>query len=165
MEWLGGVISAIKNAGPLLYFAAFIASAALLFLPDNFIVQLGLDQFRQTYRSQAGIVFIASGSLLAAYFLFAVWRVALSPWHNMRLRRSVYQKLTELTDAEKAFLGPFIIADENTVFASINDGIAGGLQAKGLIYRSSNISHGFDWPYNLQPITRRVLKEHPELLI
>ena len=72
MEWVAGVVTAIKNAGPIVYFAALLASAALLFLPDNLITQLGLNDLRQQYRTDVGIVLIISASLLSAHVLFVI---------------------------------------------------------------------------------------------
>ncbi len=45
------------------------------------------------------------------------------------------------------------------------DGLAGGLEAKGILFRSSNFGdplYGFS--HNLQPWARDYLKKHPELL-
>jgi hypothetical protein len=42
------------------------------------------------------------------------------------------------------------------------DGVAMGLEAKKIIYRSSNISApGGTFPYNMQPYARKILNENP----
>jgi Super-infection exclusion protein B len=91
-------------------------------------------------------------------------KVALRPWRDRQFNRAVYKTLSELTMAEKDFLRDFIHGQANTVSAPINDGVAGGLAAKQIIYRPSNISYGMEWPYNLQPVPRKLLTAHPELL-
>jgi hypothetical protein len=164
MELVGSIFTAVINGGWKLYLAAFIASAALLFFPESLVSQLGLEEIRHTYRTYAGIVLVASASLLAVNILSSVVHLALRPWRDRRFNRAVYRTLRELTQPEKDFLRPFIFGDANTVTAPINDGIAGGLEAKKVIYRSSNISYGLEWPYNLQPIPRKLLNAHPELL-
>jgi hypothetical protein len=164
MEFVGSIVTAVIRGGWKLYLAAFIASAALLFIPDSLISQIGLEEIRLTYRTYAGVVFIASASLLLVNIISGIVHIALRPWRDRQFNRAVYRTLGELTQPEKDFLRPFIFGHANTVSAAINDGVAGGLAAKQIIYRSSNISYGFDWPYNLQPTPRKLLKAHPELL-
>jgi hypothetical protein len=164
MEFVGSIFTAVINGGWKIYLAGFIASAGLLFIPDSLMSQIGLEEIRHTYRTYAGIVFIASASLLAVNIISFIVRIALRPWRDRQFNRAVYRTLSELTQAEKDFLREFIHGRANTVWAAINDGVAGGLTAKRIIYRASNISYGFDWPYNLQPVPRKMLSAHPELL-
>jgi len=164
MDVIGSIFTAVVNGGWKLYLAAFIASAALLFVPDSLASQLGLEEIRHTYRTYAGMVFVASASLLAVNIVSFVVNAALRPWRDRQFNKAVYKTLTELTQEEKDFLRSFIHGQANTVSAPINDGVAGGLAAKQIIYRSSNVSHGFDWPYNLQPVPRKLLTANPELL-
>lgn len=164
MEWIGSTISAVINGGWKFYLAAFIASAVLLFIPNSLAVQLGLEEITHTYRTYVGVVFVASTSLLAVNVISFIVQIALKPWRDRQFNQSVYRTLSELTEEEKVFLREFIHGHANTVTAAINDGVAGGLQAKKIIYRASNVSYGFDWPYNLQPISRKLLNAHPELL-
>ena len=77
----------------------------------------------------------------------------------------MYKTLTELTQDEKHFLMPYIFGGVNTQYADLNDGISQGLVAKRILFRSSrlvNILEGI--PYNMQPVARRILSKHPELL-
>jgi hypothetical protein len=164
MDVIGSIFTAVISGGWKLYLAAFIASAALLFIPDALVSQLGLEEIRHTYRTYAGMIFVASASLLAVNVISVVVHAALRPWREHKFNRAVYRTLCELTEHEKDFLRTFIHGQANTVSAPISDGVAGGLAAKQIIYRSSNISQGFDWPYNLQPISRKLLMAHPELL-
>jgi Super-infection exclusion protein B len=164
MEFVGSIFTTVLNGGWKLYLAAFIASAALLFLPDSLVVQLGLDEIRHSYRTYAGIALTASASLIAVTVISGIASIALRPWRDRQFNRSVYKQLRELTEPEKVFLRSFIFGQANTVSAAINDGVAGGLAAKKIIYRSSNFSYGLEWPYNLQPVPRKLLNAHPELL-
>src|SRR5947209_2404967 len=164
MELVGSLLTAIINGGWKLYLAAFIASAALLFFPESLVSALGLDEIRHTYRTYAGVILITSASLLAVNIISFIVRLMLKPWRDRQFNRAVYRTLSDLAQAEKDFLREFIFGHANTVSAPVNDGVAGGLQAKQIIYRSSNISYGLEWPYNLQPIPRKLLNAHPELL-
>jgi len=71
-----------------------------------------------------------------------------------RFKKGLQRKLLELTQAEKEFLRPFILQGDNTRYVSIYDGVANGLQGKGIVYRASNLSvpgtPGILFPWNLQ---------------
>jgi hypothetical protein len=135
-------------------------------LPDTFVTQLGLEELRHTYRTQAGVVLIVSASLIATHLISVMWDIVLSPWRDWRFNRRIFKTLTELTLDEKMFLIPFIGDGQNTQYAEMYDGVAKGLEAKRILYRSSNISApGGAFPYNMQPYARKMLAEHPNLLM
>jgi Super-infection exclusion protein B len=121
-------------------------------------------QFRQLYRGYLGGAFVASISLLAAYGLSAGSDMISSRLDDRRLRRLTLKTLSTLTSDEKRFLRGFIVEGRNTVHASISDGVSGGLVAKCIVYRSSNIIERFAAPFNLQPIARELLTKNPRLL-
>jgi len=164
----GPVVNAIRNAGPQLYTAALVASSLVLFLPDSVIAQIGLTGARETYRLPLGLVFVASASLVAVHTLFSIPGLLTSPWRNWRYRSHVREHLSRLTAQEKQFLRPYIANGEATRHASVTDGIANGLQAKGIVYRAANITlpgqPGLLLPYNLQPIARKILERKCWLL-
>jgi hypothetical protein len=164
MEVVGSIVTAVINGGWKIYFAVFLASTALLFIPDSLVTQLGLEEIRHTYRTYAGIAFVASSSLLLVNVVSFIVKFAMRPWRDRQFNRGVHKTLRELTQAEKDFLREFIHGQANTVSAPVNDGVAGGLAAKHIIYRSSNIAYRMEWPYNLQPIPRKLLNAHTELL-
>jgi hypothetical protein len=163
-EAAGAVIAAVIKAGVPIYVAALIASSLMLFVPDTIAQQIGVVEFRQLYRGYLGGAFVASISLLAAYGLSATSDVINNRLDDRRLRRLTLKTLSMLTSDEKRFLRGFIVEGENTVYAAISDGVSGGLVAKRLVYRSSNIIQGFNAPFNLQPIARKLLTENPRLL-
>lgn len=163
-EAVGAIIAAVLKVGVPIFFAAFVATAIALFLPDSAAKILGIVDFRQTYAAYLGGTLIASASLLAAYGISALSSIFYSRLDEQRMRRNYLRILRELTTEEKLFLRPYISENENTSYRAISDGIAGGLTAKRLIYRAANISHGFNFPYNLQPVVRRLLNENPDLL-
>lgn len=163
-EAIGAIIAAVIKVGVPIYVAALIASTLLLFLPDSAAHQIGIDEFRQLYRGYLGAAFVASVSLLAASGLSATSHVIGNRLDDRRLRRLTLDTLGMLTSDEKQFLRGFIVEGQNTVHAPLSDGVSGGLVAKQVVYRSSNIFHGFTAPFNLQPIARALLTENPRLL-
>jgi hypothetical protein len=164
-EWIGPTVTAIKNAGPPVYAAVFVSASMLLFLPDAIITQLGLTEFRESYRTYAGVALLASASLLVVQGILAIIPIILIPWQKWRWRRDTLELLSNLTEYEKAFLRPYIFDGENTQYAPYSDGVPRGLQSKRLIYRASEMSSpGGNFAFNLQPRIRQLLNDRPDLL-
>lgn len=165
MSGLGSLITAIVAAGTAIYAAVFIAAGLVLFLPEHFISHIGLDELLKSYRMYVGLAFLISASLLGVRIVSFLWSLLGGPYENWKLERDGVRMMGDLTQEEKSFLRPYIINGANTLTAPIGDGIAQGLAAKNIIYRSSNVGHLLNgFPYNLQPYMRRLLTQRPELL-
>lgn len=165
IESVAPILTAIKKVGPSFYFTALVASALLLFLPDAVMARIGLARLFEPYRMYVGVAFIVSASLVVVWIVSSLAAPLLDQFETWRLHRHSLKTLRELTDAEKAFLRPYIRGRENTQYALISDGVPRGLQAKGVIYRASNVSMpGGGFPFNLQPYVRQLLNEHGYLL-
>jgi hypothetical protein len=165
MAGLTAALTAIKNAGPA---AVLIGSGLILFLPTNIIGEIGLGEFRIDYRTYLGLAFVASACLLAVQLIFTIAptiRHKITVWQHSRATRNY---LKTLTKDEKEFLRPYVIDDKNTRNESIYNGIANGLEAKGLIYRASVITipgrPGMLVPFNMQPYVRKWLSKRRNYL-
>lgn len=165
LSGLGSLISAIVAAGTPIYAAFFVASGLILFLPNRLISQLGLDDLIRSYRMYVGLTFLVAASLLFVQVVSFLWSLVSTPYEDWLFERKGLKLIEELTEEEKAFLRPYIINGQTSRAAPIGDGVAQGLAAKKIIFRSSNIGHLFGgFPYNLQPYMRRLLTKRPELL-
>lgn len=163
-EAVGAVIAAILKVGVPIYISIFISCCLALFLPDYLAGQIGIATFRQLYRGYLGGGLIFSTSLLTASALSVTSQAVTNRLDDRRLRQLTLDTLNMLTEEEKKFLRNFMVGGQNTVFAPITDGVTGGLVAKTIIYRSSNVIQRFSAPYNLQPVARKLLSERPALL-
>jgi len=141
--------------------ALSIVLALLLFLPADIAETLSVRVFRDSYRKFLGPAFLVVVSFFTTKVILSII--------NIRKRR-VYQskrllQLHSLTAEEKGYLAQFIIKKRNTIHVAMGDGVAGGLVAKGIIYRSSNAFNILEGPpYNLQPWARDYLSQHLDLL-
>lgn len=165
-----------RNASPPVFLGVAVASGIVIFSGENVAASLGVDQFRTAYRGELGIAFLVSVSVFVAT---SIWSVSAfvnkriiqraetkQKAENAKLREEERKRsLHELTPDEKAYLIPYVVDEQNTQYFLIEDGVAGGLQAKGIIYRSSNVGSMLEgWAFNIQPWARTYLKEHPDLL-
>lgn len=146
---------------PIAFLVAIISVLGLiLFLPVEIAKTLAVKKFRDEYR-----VFLGPALLLAVSYaiarLYMFFMKGLTERKNLKLQQKILHKLTP---EEKSFLIPYIENQENSI-KSLGSGIAGGLEAKNIIFRSSNMGNlmtGF--PYNLQSWAREYLEENPHLL-
>ncbi len=133
----------------------------ILFLPEETAKTLAVDQFRGKYR-----LFLGPAFLLTASFLVARLFMFFMQGHTERRNLKASQEgLHQVTPEEKGYLVPYINGKRNTINVGLDDGIMGGLEAKGITYRASKMGdllNGF--PFNLQPWARSYLEENPHLL-
>lgn len=164
-EAVGAVITAVLRIGAPIYGGVFIVTSFLLFLPEAVVQKIGFADIVGTWRSYIGIIFLASLALLASSGISVIYQSVGNSLYNKRLQRLMLDTLRMLTEDEKIFLRPFIIDGINTRNAAIDSGVAGGLVAKKIIYRASNVGHVFSgFAYNMQPMCRKILSENLDLL-
>lgn len=166
---LKAVLSTIQQFSPGTLLGICIASGTTLFSSDKFITIIGLENIRNEYKSHFGIAFLLSTSILLSYAIFGLTKKVYNKYIEYRGRREaenvIYKHLKELTAEEKGYLVPYVLDGKNTQTFVMDDGVAGGLVAKGIIYRSSNagdLIKGF--PYNIQPIAKDYLFENKHFL-
>ena len=151
----------LKSVPTELLIVLALALGTILFVPTNIAEVLAVDGFRLSFRHFLGPALILVSCWLAARLLKAL----LKPIQQRRSRQRRVQQLQALTSEERGYLAAFIEEGCNTIHVPVEDGVAGGLLAKGIIYRASNV---FDMvegvPYNLQPWAREYLSENRHLL-
>lgn len=174
IEPLSGFLASLRQTSPVIFLGLSIATGAILFIGEDAAHTLGISDLRNQYRGELGLLFIGSISLVVAQALWGAGRIGSSIAKDLRDKRKAQQnlqakqkELEKLTPDEKAYLVPYIIEPQkNTQYFEIDDGIAGGLAAKHIIYQASSVGgliSGF--AFNLQPWAREHLQAHPELLV
>ena len=142
-------------------FALALILGLVIFLPEKTAETLAVKDFRVAYRMYLGPFFLLVVACLVAKTISAVR-------HHLQVRSSGRERvsqLRQLTPEERGYLAQFILEGKNTIYVAINDGVAGGLQRKGIIYRSSdlfNILEGI--AYNLSSWAREELTKNSDLL-
>jgi hypothetical protein len=172
LESIASALSAVKQATPTLLLGVAVAAATLLFMPVSAAETLGLSDLVKANRPYIGIALVASIALLVAQGLVGIGslvkvQIAKKKAKQTRIKSEQLrlQALRKLTPDERGYLLPYIANEMNTQHFAVDDGVAGGLQAKGVIYRATNIGDmvsGF--PFNIQPWAREHLTANPELL-
>lgn len=172
LEAVAAFLSTLKQASPSLLLGIAIASGVILFAPDSFLTLLGLEVFLHSNKPYIGGTSVVAIALLLSHSIFRLAAFGKGVLTARQVKKKAaeaeanrHKKLHDLTPDEKAYLVPYVVDDENTQYFLIEDGVAGGLVAKGVLYRSSHIGSLVDgWAFNMQPWAKSYLKSHPELL-
>lgn len=160
---IGKIIELLAKITPRLAGAIFVFSTSLLVMPKWLASILSVDTFRNNRRDAIGLAFLLSFAFLVVEFIIYLERKL----KQRRLKYAQYSIFRNLTKEEKEMLSRYVILEEATLAMPMADGVKGGLEAKGIIYRSSPI--GFCAPevmfsYNIQPWALEYLRKHKDLL-
>ncbi len=142
-----------------------VASWLLLLMPNSLLAIMGLAGLRGQWRAWIGLVALLSVAWLLALPLYQAGEYAHKRFMKWQARRGRGKWLADLTPVEKGYLQEYIQHDTTTRTFSYSDGVARGLEAKGILYRASTLSREVDlFDYNIQPWAYRALKANPGLL-
>jgi hypothetical protein len=146
-------------------FAIVIGCSIVLFTPESFLRKLGLFSIKEAYLTIISVSLLLALSMLSARGCAGIiaWIKQRFIWHkNLKEMR---KRLNDLTPEEKQILQKYILGNTRTQDLLIQDGVANGLVAAKILYRSANVGSmmgGF--AFNIQPWAWVYLKENPYLL-
>jgi len=165
-----GLISTLSILKPFTLRAAvifFAVSGSLLFTPTNFIATLGLLELVSSNRPAIGLLFLLSAATLGAEFLVAFYKLAVAQQKKKKYGKFVREQLSNLSADEKSVLRTYIDEDVSTRHFSMSQGVAQGLEGKGILSRSSNLGvpgSGDHFPFLLQPEAKKAILARPEYI-
>jgi hypothetical protein len=153
LEWL---------KSPKRWSALLLVCIALLFLPSVVLQRMGLTDIVQRYRPWISLCGLFSVTVLVVEF--ADW--LRGPVNAFRKQKDCKAVLGSLTPPEMKIIAGYFKAETDTQYFDATDGLVGGLEAKGLIYRTSSISRAYTptFAYNLQPYVREIIRKNPAIL-
>ncbi len=160
-------ISALRPFAWRTALAILIMCSTLIFLPDTVIEKLGLTELLSASRSAISIALIFSGSIILVEIFDALRGIIVERHKTNKYRTNMFKHLSELTKDEKLALKEYADGDLGTVHFSMSGGVAGFLEAKGIISRSSNLGipgTSDTFAYSIQPVAMKLLRENPDLL-
>jgi Super-infection exclusion protein B len=144
---------------------AVVASGAYLLLGSKQLAFLGLSSVDAELRPWVAGLLLVSAGFLSAHGVASCFAAAQKAWNSRRLLRFRQTSLHHLSPEERAVLAAYVLQNTKSLQLQITSGVAGGLEAAGIIYRSSSVGRmGSGFAYNIQPWAWEYLREHPELL-
>jgi len=155
-------ILSYAKLGKLPSFVLAIVFWVFILLPEAIVEVLGLQEILQNNRPSLGI-----GAILFSAYYISILLYELSKGFIEGYQRKKYWRyvLRNLAEDEKNLLRKYFDHDSSTQHFSMSDGVAGNLEAKKILFRSSIVgSLGDIFPYSLQNYVRNYLLKHRELL-
>lgn len=164
IEAIGEAVKTFNNLAVKPLLAVALASALLLFAPASLIATLGATSLLSAYRAWIGFSLIISSAYLLAHGVVFLATKVRDASHDRAIQKVRLGHLRSLTPDEKGHLLPYIVESRASVVYHITDGVAQGLTAKQILFRSTNAGYGTGFSYNIQPWAREAIMKDPSLL-
>lgn len=151
---------------PLKYLIAiFLVLASLLFLPNEYIVKLGIEPIVQKHKMIIGLAFLCDALFIITHgldYLFKLIRV----WIKYKsFVREGKKRLSSLTEDEKVILRKFIENGSRTSYLSIRNGNVIELVNSKIIYKSGEVAvYDFNFAHSLNQWAWDYLNKNKKLL-
>ncbi len=139
-------------------------TAIALFSPDVFLDLIGIKTFVGTYRGYVGVIFLIFFVLILIEIGSFVWRKISDFRAKSKAAKTLEDLLNDLTWEEKAALRNYTERFTKTAYFDTEDGVIGGLENQGIIYKSAATGSIDRYAYNINQDVWDYLKKHPEIV-
>lgn len=157
-EWLIAVRDTVLNRR-VAY--ALWGCTGLVLVSTRLIGWLGLEPLVTAHRPWIGAVFL----LTSVFFAIDIILFVHATVKDKRQQRTYLKLLREVAQDERLHLRKYVADERSTVVFEMSEPGIGSLEAKRIIFRSSQISvGGTAWPYTIQPWAYNYLLAHPEIV-
>ena len=165
MDWLKTILSSLKEfvANPILYLAAMLVSACLMFLPVKLLDAIKLNGIATRYAEWIGLIFLVSLVTVMIAAGSKIWKCC----KVKLLLKSMEKSLLDLFPRERAIIIKMYSSPDRSIrlhYHYDNASIAVLLNMK-IIQRANNLVNIVDGDsYFLQPWVCWYLDKHPEYI-
>ncbi|MFD2910233.1 super-infection exclusion protein B [Flavobacterium ardleyense] len=134
-------------------------SGILLFGSENFLQQLKVKEFEESYGMYFGIIFIICISFILLSIIYYFVKKINSYFFRVKMNRHLKEKIKKLDPSEQAVLREFIITQRTTISMPMDHPVVSGLLDKYILVRKSNIGMGMYFPMALSKPADKHLTE------
>lgn len=150
--------------------AISITTGLLIFLPDNYIEKLYMDNFRNDYGFIISIFFLISSTILIVLLFTQTIKYINSKISNHKIKKGKIKYLMNADENKTSLIKEFINDSTHTLTLPMNDGLVIELSHFGIITMAGGtqlVDMGFDNSVNikyfLQPWVINLIKNNEEL--
>lgn len=151
----------IKKIPTKLIFVLWLSASLILFVPEQFLTKLNLNDFLQEYGKYIGIIFIIGSGFLLVALMSSITRVISRKKMIREVESNILKTINYLDFHEKALLREFFINGKNTLQLPFDNDTVVGLINKHVQYQASDTGftyvHGAYFPYSITEFARRNL--------
>jgi hypothetical protein len=172
ISFLGSLPNVVKSLTPQTIAAIAVVAGIVALSPDPLLGQVGLLEFRTSYRSTVGAVFVISVGLSTAHGLFVVGNSVLLGIGKTLKHRKNRKRVHELTENEKRILRLYVDGGSRTQDFELNDGDVAGLVRANILYQATTAPYVETWlnppvqkwAFNIHSWAWNYFKKHPDLI-
>lgn len=156
LDWL--------KLSPRYLFPLALVTGFVLFMPDSVLDIFGVTAFVASYRGYIGIVFLISFALILTEATLLGYRKYSERRNKSKAAQTLETLLKNMTLDEKRILRQYTERNTKTAYFDMENGVVGGLEDHGIIYKATNVGRADRWAYNIVPAVWDYLQKHPEIL-
>lgn len=159
----------VLKLGSKAYAVTALTSAIILVLRafhPNVLNIFGASEFVEKYLPIVFFVFLLCFAALFVSLISVVFNFIMETWISRMELKKRQELLHFLSAQECEFLAGYLENDISAQRSTYSDGVANGLQAKEIVFRTSQISApgSRTFPYNIQPWALNYLTKNKDLL-
>ena len=151
----------IKRIPTKLLFVICLSSGLILFVPQQFLTKLNLQDFLKDYGKYIGISFLVSSAFLLVALINFIARQITRSIYRKKVKESILKEIYLLDFHEKALLREFYINGKQTLQLPMDNDTVVGLVNKQIIYQASGTGftylHGIYFTFSMTEIARENL--------
>ena len=148
--------------------AIAILSGLILFLPENILKKMSLNDLPERWKQIIGIVFLLSIALIGTLLLFSFLSHIMSKNKNIRLKKNLKDKIKTLSPRQKEIIKQLLRSEDKTISLDKNSGDTIYLLNNLFLYMPQQVT-SVGWnneiilTYTPQPWLLELYNEEPDL--
>ena len=150
--------------------AIAILSGLILFLPEDILKKMSLNDLPERWKQIIGIVFLLSIALIGTLLLFSFLSHIMSKNKNIRLKKNLKDKIKTLSPRQKAIIKQLLRSEDKTISLDKNSGDTIYLLNNLFLYMPQQVA-SVGWnnemilTFTPQPWLLELYNEEPDLFI
>ena len=150
--------------------AIAILSGLILFLPEDILKKMSLNDLPERWKQIIGIVFLLSIALIGTLLLFSFLSHIMSKNKNIRLKKNLKDKIKTLSPRQKEIIKQLLRSEDKTISLDKNSGDTIYLLNNLFLYMPQQVA-SVGWnnemilTYTPQPWLLELYNEEPDLFI
>lgn len=148
--------------------AIAILSGLILFLPEDILKKMSLNDLPERWKQIIGIVFLLSIALIGALLLFSFLSHIMSKNKNIRLKKNLKDKIKTLSPRQKVIIKQLLRSEDKTISLDKNSGDTIYLLNNLFLYMPQQVAsvgrnNEIILTYTPQPWLLELYNEEPDL--
>lgn len=166
MEWISNIVKVLKIPVKVLLPATWLFSGGLIFLPEKFLKELNVFEWKKENGFIIGIILLTTSCLIVIYIIHFLKEKILDFWFRISRDKQTFKAFLDLNDTEKAIIIEMYHSPGYTMILDYTQPIIKGLVARKYIYAGEQVvsldvyTNAIDMKFALQPFVYNALDNY-----